>query len=141
MLLETPVHPSEQIICSKQQSSANRVSSCASKVSVRLLSEFNSINYHFHWFTLRSDKQHWKFSLCCLLLNDQINHPPGRAANAPGCALARLSAGLREQPGGGCKAPGHKSCSGWHRHRGSRQARGKKKEGAKPECLNKTSKK
>lgn len=100
MLLETPVHPSEQIICSKQQSSANRVSSCASKVSVRLLSEFNSINYHFHWFTLRSDKQHWKFSLCCLLLNDQINHPPGRAANAPGCALARLSAGLCEQPGG-----------------------------------------
>lgn len=99
MLLETPVHPSEQIICSKQQSSANRVSSCASKVSVRLLSEFNSINYHFHWFTLRSDKQHWKFSLCCLLLNDQINHPPGRAANAPGCTLARLSTGLCEQPG------------------------------------------
>lgn len=133
--LKHQVNPSEQIICSKQPSSANRASACGSRVAVRLLSEFNSINYHFHWFTLRSDKQHWKFNPCCLLLSDQINHPPGPAANPPGPTRARLSVHLHRAPRGAATPHGRQPAL-TPRSQGEQE----EKDGAQPKSPNKASK-
>lgn len=78
------LNPSEQLICSEQQSSAHRVSLRSSKVAGRSLPEFNSINSHFRGFALQSDKQPWKFNRAVSV--KQPNKSPSWASSKPSWA-------------------------------------------------------